>query len=105
MSRFQNKVTLITGASRGIGRSLAHAFAREGSHLLLTARTQTELEAVAYGIEKQYGVRALPVVGDVSDEAHARAAVEIALRELGRVDVLINNAAISNIRPIYGMPL
>ncbi len=105
MSRFQNKVTLITGASRGIGRSLAHAFAREGSHLLLTARTQTELEAVAHGIEKQYGVRALPVVGDVSDEAHARAAVETALRELGRVDVLINNAAISNIRPIYGMPL
>lgn len=104
MTRFQNKVTLITGASRGIGRSLANAFAGEGSHVVLTARTQTELEAAAHHIEREHGVRALPVVCDVSNEEQVKHAVEIALRELGRIDVLINNAAIGNIRPIYGLP-
>ncbi|MEK7311933.1 MAG: SDR family NAD(P)-dependent oxidoreductase, partial [Chloroflexota bacterium] len=59
--RFQNKVTLITGASRGIGRSLAHAFAREGSHLLLTARTASDVEAAAHKIEREHGVRAIAV--------------------------------------------
>lgn len=103
--RFQNKVTLITGASRGMGRSLAQAFAQEGSHLILTARTATDLEAVAQAIEAQYRVKAIPVIGDVSDEAHVKAAVETAVREWGRVDVLINNAAISTIRPVWGLNL
>jgi NAD(P)-dependent dehydrogenase (short-subunit alcohol dehydrogenase family) len=103
--RFQNKVTLITGASRGIGRSLAHAFAAEGSNLILTARTASELESAAHEVEAQHGVRAITVVGDVSDEAHAKSAVETALREFGRVDVLVNNAAIASTRPIYGLNL
>jgi 3-oxoacyl-[acyl-carrier protein] reductase len=102
--RFKDKVTLITGASRGIGRSLANAFAGEGSHVVLTARTQIELEAAAHHIEREHGVRALPVVCDVSNEEQVKHAVETALRELGRIDVLINNAAIGNIRPIYGLP-
>ncbi len=103
MTRLQNKVALITGASRGIGRSLANAFARQGSDVLLTARTQSELETAAQHIEGEHHVRALPVVCDVSDEAQVEHAVETALRELGRIDVLINNAAITNIRPIYGL--
>ena len=103
--RFANKVTLLTGASRGIGKSLAHAFAREGSHLLLTARTAADLEAVARDIEQQYNVRAIPVVGDVSNEDHVKQAVETAGRELGRVDVLVNNAAIASVRPVWGLHL
>ncbi len=105
MPRFQNKVTLITGASRGIGRSLAHAFAAEGSNLLITGRTKNDLNSVAQDIEREHHVRAFPVIGDVSDEAHVKQAVETAVRELGRVDVLINNAAMTNIRPIYGTNL
>ncbi|MBI3242668.1 MAG: SDR family oxidoreductase [Chloroflexi bacterium] len=101
--RFQDKVTLITGASRGIGRSLAGAFAGEGSRVVLTARTQSELEAAAHQIEREHRVRALPIVCDVSDEAQVKHAVETAVSELGRVDVLINNAAITNIRPVYGL--
>lgn len=103
--RFQSKVTLITGASRGIGKSLAHAFAKEGSHVVLTARSTAELEAVAQEVEAAHGVRALAVAGDVSDEPHAKAAVETAMRELGRLDVVVNNAAITNIRPVYGLNL
>lgn len=101
--RFQNKTILITGASRGIGKSLAHAFAREGANLVLTARTQTDLEKVSADIQHQYGVRVVPVVGDVSDEDHAKAAVEIAVKEFKQIHVLINNAAISGMRPIYGL--
>jgi NAD(P)-dependent dehydrogenase (short-subunit alcohol dehydrogenase family) len=101
--RFKDKVTLITGGSRGIGRALANAFARQGSHLLLTARTAADVEAAARAIEAEHGVRALAVPGDVSDEAHARQAVAAAMAEWGRVDVLINNAAISTLRPIYGL--
>jgi NAD(P)-dependent dehydrogenase (short-subunit alcohol dehydrogenase family) len=103
--RFQNKVTLITGASRGIGRALAHAFAKEGSHLLLTARTAADLEAVAREIEAEHAVKAIPVIGDVSDEAHVKQAIETAVSQLGRIDVLINNAAITNIRPVWGLNL
>ena len=103
--RFANKVTLITGASRGIGRSLAHAFAKEGSHLLLTARAAADVTTAAHEVEREHGVHAIPAAGDVSDEAHVRQAVGTALRELGRVDVLINNAAITNIRPVYGLNL
>lgn len=103
--RFQNKLTLITGASRGIGRSLAHAFAAEGSNLVLTARTATDVHKVAHEVESKYGIKAVAVVGDVSDEAHAKAAVDAALHEFGRVDVLINNAAIANPRPVYGTNL
>ena len=105
MTRFKNKVTLITGASRGIGRSLAYAFAAEGSNLLITGRTKNDLNSVAQDIEREHHVRALSVIGDVSDEAHVKRAVETAVRELGRVDVLINNAAMGNIRPIYGTNL
>lgn len=104
MSRFINKTTLITGASRGIGRSLARAFAAEGSHVVLTARTQADLAAVAAEIERDYSVRALAVVCDVSVEERVKDTVAKALQELGRVDVLINNAAVSNLRPVYAMP-
>ena len=105
MMRFKDKVTLITGASRGIGKSLAHAFAREGAHLLLTARTAADLETVAHEIEARHNVRAIPVAGDVSNEDHVKQAVETAVRELGRVDVLVNNAAIASVRPVWGLHL
>jgi 3-oxoacyl-[acyl-carrier protein] reductase len=63
-----------------------------------------DIESAAHKIEREHGVRAIAVAGDVSNEEHAKQAVETAVRELSRVDVLINNAAIGNIRPIYGMP-
>ncbi len=103
MTRFENKTVLITGASRGIGKSLAHAFAREGANLVLTARTHADLEKVASEIRQEHGVGVLPVAGDVSDEDHAKAAIESALNEFKQINVLINNAAISGMRPIYGL--
>ncbi len=90
----RGKVVLITGASAGIGRLTAHAFAQEGAHLVLAARRAPLLEALA-GELNTNGVRALPVTCDVTEEDDRQALIDAALREFGRIDVLVNNAGTS----------
>lgn len=86
-----NKVALITGASRGLGKTLAHFLAAQGMTLILTARGAAALRQVAQELEPfSGGVIALP--GDVSDAGH-RQELANAVAELGRLDLLINNAS------------
>lgn len=92
---FAGTVVLITGASRGIGRALALAFARRGAHLVLAARSAGELDAVAAearALNPQ--VDALAVPTDVTDLAALEHLTERALAHFGRVDVLVNNAGV-----------
>jgi short-subunit dehydrogenase len=89
----RGKVALITGASAGIGRSLAIELAKRGMHLGLAARSMPELEAAAEACHA-FGVRALPVSTDVGNEAECQRFVETAAREFGRIDLLVNNAGI-----------
>ncbi len=94
------KTALITGASRGIGKASALAFAAEGCNVVLSSRKQEALDAVAKEIRAAHpGVRVLPKAAHVADEDAARACVEAAIAEFGRVDVLVNNAATS---PYFG---
>jgi len=102
--RLKDKIAIITGGGRGIGRAVALGYAREGAHVVLVARTANEVEAVAEEV-RALGQRALPVMCDVADEAQVKATVAQTLAEFGRLDLLVNNAGISNIRPIYGTPL
>ncbi|GGY71014.1 SDR family NAD(P)-dependent oxidoreductase [Marinobacter zhanjiangensis] len=98
------KVSLVTGAGRGIGRSIALGLAEAGSDLVLCSRSPDELETVAAEARKK-GVTALVVTCDVSDPGQITAAVDTAIRELGHIDVLINNAGLAIKRRAEDLPL
>lgn len=92
-SRLLDKVAIITGAGRGIGEAIALAFARQRAKLVLVARTTSELEKVAADI-RRLGAEAIVAAGDVSRQQEVNQIVSAALGEYGRVDVLVNAAAI-----------
>ena len=91
--RFTDKGIVITGAGRGIGAALARAFSRDGARVFLCARTDEEVRAVAEAILADGG-RAGWTTVDVSEPDGARALALMATSELGRVDVLVNNAGV-----------
>jgi NAD(P)-dependent dehydrogenase (short-subunit alcohol dehydrogenase family) len=89
--RLDDKVAIVTGASSGLGVAFAKALAEAGADLVLAARRADRLEQTKALVEEQ-GRRALVVPADVSRPEAAQAVVDAAIAELGRVDVLINNA-------------
>ena len=91
--KLRNKVTIVTGAGRGIGRAIALALAGEGSNLVLVARTEEQIKAVGDLAQKQ-GVKALALKADVAVEKDVRIVVQEAVRTFGRIDILVNNAGI-----------
>jgi NAD(P)-dependent dehydrogenase (short-subunit alcohol dehydrogenase family) len=91
--RLKDRVALITGADSGIGRAVAIAFAREGADVLGSYWTEHEDAVETQRVVEQAGRRCLIVPGDIGDRKHCRALVERAVDELGRLDVLVNNAA------------
>lgn len=93
MKRFENKTVVVTGASRGIGRAIALAFGQEGANVVVTARSRDLLSKVSDDIERT-GARAMAVPADLEVEADIGGVVETALAQFGRIDFLINNAAI-----------
>jgi NADP-dependent 3-hydroxy acid dehydrogenase YdfG len=86
-----HRVVIITGASSGLGAASAKAFARRGDTVVLTARREDRLRALVDEIIADGG-RAAFFSGDASEEATAKAVVELAVERFGRVDVLVNNA-------------
>jgi len=90
----QTKNIFITGSTRGIGLEIARAFARKGANIVLNGRKEIRSELVAE-IEN-LGVKCIPITGDISDFDSAKAMIKKAESSLGSVDVLINNAGITN---------
>jgi NAD(P)-dependent dehydrogenase (short-subunit alcohol dehydrogenase family) len=93
MNRLAGKVALVTGGSAGIGEAIAKTFAREGARVVVTGRRQEELDRVVKDIDHQHG-KSVAVAGSVTDDQHARAAVNAAIQHFGTLDVLINNAGV-----------
>ena len=92
--RLRDMVALVTGGDSGIGRAVALAFAREGADVLISYLPEEEEDARdTESLVRDAGRRVVRAPGDIRDEAHCRALVERAAGELGRLDVLVNNAA------------
>lgn len=94
MGKLDGKVALITGSGRNIGRATALKLAGEGANVVVNARSnKEEAESVAAEVRK-LGVKALPILADVANKEQVDSMVSMAMAEFGRVDILINNAAI-----------
>jgi 3-oxoacyl-[acyl-carrier protein] reductase len=88
----KDKVALVTGASKGIGRAVALALAREGARVALCSRKASDLEDAGARIRQATGAEALCVPGDLSSLAGVEAAVKTTHGRFGRIDILVNNA-------------
>src|SRR5262245_31037367 len=89
--RLDGKVAVITGAGRGIGQAIALAFAEQGADVVISARTESEIEATAERAKK-FGRRAMALPCDVTDGAQLEALAARTKKELGRIDLVVNNA-------------
>jgi NAD(P)-dependent dehydrogenase (short-subunit alcohol dehydrogenase family) len=95
MGKLQDRVALVTGGGRGIGRAVAVAFAREGARVALTARTRGELDEACAAC-RAAGGQAVAVPADLSDREACRRLVPDVERQLGPVEVLVNNAGVGS---------
>src|SRR5215210_383880 len=89
----EDKVTLITGASQGLGRAIALAFAREGAKVVINARSEGSIGPVAEEVEDM-GAEVLALAADVSKGADVERMVSETVERFGRIDVLVNNAGL-----------
>jgi NADP-dependent 3-hydroxy acid dehydrogenase YdfG len=98
--KLKDKVAIVTGASSGIGEATALALAAEGAKVVIAARRTDRLETLTKRI-KESGGEVLSITADVADEAQVRDMVSKTKAEWGRVDILINNAGVMLLGPIF----
>jgi 3-oxoacyl-[acyl-carrier protein] reductase len=101
MGKLENRIALVTGGSRGIGRAIVAALARAGADVAVNYRKQ---ETAAHEVSaeiRRLGRRAVPIQADVSVAAEVERLVSEVERDLGPVDILVNNAGITQIKPFH----
>lgn len=91
--RLEGKSVVVTGASSGMGSAIVRLFAKEGANVIAVARRQNRLEELAASLADCPG-KVIPFVGDISKQEDNEAAIEAAVKEFGKLDVLVNNAGI-----------
>jgi NAD(P)-dependent dehydrogenase (short-subunit alcohol dehydrogenase family) len=95
--KLNGKVALITGGDSGIGRAVALAFAREGADVVISYLNEEDDAQETERVVVDAGRRCIAIPGDIQDEQHCRDLVERTVGELGRLDILVNNAAFQNV--------
>lgn len=98
MFSLEGKVALVTGASKGIGHAIAHAYAAAGAHVVVSSRKQDAIDTVVKEIQASGG-KASAIACNVGDMADVRLLAEKCLQQFGCIDVLVNNAAVN---PVFG---
>jgi len=108
----KGKVAIVTGASRGIGKDIALGFSREGAHIVVVARSEIEkdngLPGTIYKTAEEVqaaGRRALAIKCDVTNESNVNEMTKKIVEEFGRIDILVNNAAVAFYYPLLETPL
>jgi 3-oxoacyl-[acyl-carrier protein] reductase len=100
MSKLKGKVAVVTGASKGIGAGIAKALAKEGASVVVNyASSRSGADAVVAAITSAGG-KAVAVAGDVSKKSDARAIIDAAIKNYGRIDILVNNSGVYQFAPI-----
>jgi 3-oxoacyl-[acyl-carrier protein] reductase len=88
----KNKVALVTGGSKGIGKAVARGLLEEGARVAICARTRAELDAACGDLQKNTGGDVFAVAGDLTREADVKKIVDATIGRFGRIDILVNNA-------------
>src|SRR5271155_411109 len=102
MSKLKGKVAVVTGASKGIGAAIAQALAAEGASVVVNyASSKAGAETVVDAITKAGG-KAVAVGGDVSKASEAQGIIDAAVKNYGRLDILVNNSGVYEFSPIEG---
>jgi NAD(P)-dependent dehydrogenase (short-subunit alcohol dehydrogenase family) len=90
----EGKRAIVTGGSRGIGKAIARQLALEGAEVVIAARNADRLEIAAAELSRETGRRVVPLVVDTSSEQSVNRLIELSIERLGRIDILVNNAAV-----------
>ncbi len=98
------KVAVVTGGSKGLGRSIAGALAHAGAEVVVTSRTEADLDQAAAEL-REHGTRVVSVRSDVSSEDSIAAMVRDVIDRFGRIDILVNNAGIEGVGGVTEMPV
>lgn len=104
MPNLAGQVVIVTGASAGIGEATARRLARGGAKVVITARRQDRLDALARELDPS-GANFLPVAGDITSESDRRSLVDATLAKFGRIDALVNNAGYGTRGPVEIVPV
>jgi NAD(P)-dependent dehydrogenase (short-subunit alcohol dehydrogenase family) len=100
-----DRVAIVTGGSKGLGKAMAAGLASAGANLVLVSRNQAEVEAAADEISRDYGVQAIGIQADVTSEEQVQGVVDTCIEKFGKIDVLINNAGVNIRGPIDELSL
>jgi 3-oxoacyl-[acyl-carrier protein] reductase len=104
MKSLEKRVALVTGASKGIGRAIASALAKEGAQVVLVARSKEQLISASKELS-DLGLKASSEVADITDPSQVERVVKSTVSQFGRLDILVNNAGMGYFKPALEMSL